>query len=127
MNQNALHPSASWLNGIIVALAIREGLTQVVPRLTNAAHEYNWATELQIARVLLFLITIIRFYLGSILYFDAVHISKETAGEYVRKSYGLDFLVGLMHFIIFFAWATTIGDVDHRESYSSLSHFETVG
>lgn len=127
MNQNALHPQAAWLNGIVVALAIREGLTQVVPHLTTAAHDFNWATELQIARVFLFLITIIRFYLGSILYFDAVHVREETAKQYVRKSYGLDFLVGLLHFIMFFAWATTISDVGHRELPSTLSHFETVG
>jgi hypothetical protein len=127
MNQNALHPQATWLNGIIVALAIREGLNQAIPHLTASIHDFNWTTELQVARVFLFLITLIRFYLGSILYFDAVHISEKTAVQYVRKSYGLDFLVGLLHFIMFFAWATTISDVAHRESSSALSHFEMVG
>jgi hypothetical protein len=77
--------------------------------------------------VVLFLITIIRFYLGSILYFDAVHISEKTSERYRRKSYGLDFIVGLMHFTAFFAWATTIADVSHREATTYVSHFETVG
>jgi hypothetical protein len=127
MNRNALHPSAMWLNGTIVALAIREGLTQVIPHLTSAAHDFNWATGLQITRALLFLITIVRFYLGSILYFDAVHINEKTSSRYVHKSYGLDFMVGLTHFALFFAWATTISDVGHREKYTALSHFEAVG
>jgi hypothetical protein len=126
MNRSALHPSAMWLNGTIVALAIREGLTQVVPHLTSAAHEYNWATELQIARVLLFLVTIVRFFLGSILYFDAVHIGDKSS-QYRKKSYGLDFLVGLTHSILFFGWATTIGNVDHRDMSLTLSHFESIG
>jgi hypothetical protein len=128
MKQEALHPQASWLYGVVVALAIREGLAQVIPQITSPLHNgETWAITLQIWRLTVFLFVLIRFFLGSVKYFDEIHHDPESSRRYQTKSYGLDFLVGLVHFILFFGWATTIADVRHHELATGLSHFVKIG
>ena len=126
MTPQALKPQATYLYGIIVGLSIRESLIQVVPQLTSATHNVEaWSLELQCFRLLLFLTTIIRFYLGSVSFFDEVHNATTADQNYTSKNYGLDFIVGLIHFVFFYAWATTINDVKHRDP-GSLSHFTAL-
>lgn len=45
--------------------------------------------------------------MGSANFFDDNYIKKVRA-KYPQKSYGSDFLIGIVHFILFFAWAVTI-------------------
>lgn len=54
--------------------------------------------------------TISVFYFGSGVFFNRVHLNPETAETFKKKSYGLDFVGGLIHFLIFFAWAIAITD-----------------
>jgi hypothetical protein len=110
-----LHSQASWLYGVLVTLGVREGLSQIIPKLTNHGSEDNWTLFLHVFRLTFFLITIIRFFLGSVRYFEQVYLLDYSDEDYPRKQYGIDFLVGFVHFMIFFAWATTIADVSHRD------------
>lgn len=120
MKHGDLRVQSAWLYGVIVGLAIRESLSGVIPQITSPKHDFaTWILTLEALRLVVFLVTIIRFFLGSILYFSEVHIVP-------KPFYGIDFLVGIVHFVMFFAWATTITDVAHREP-SGLSHFGTLG
>ena len=65
-------------------------------------------TWLEAIRLAVFLGLIIRFYLGSAIYFDAVYCSDTADGDYPSKNYGIDFLLGLIHFILFFVWSETL-------------------
>ena len=65
---------------------------------------------LEQARLLVFLAMLIRFYLGSVKFFDKVYISEATAPGYANKDFGIDFGVGFIHFLIFFSWSLTIAD-----------------
>jgi len=105
-----LHNHAFYLYGVIVGLAIREALTRSAPQLIHPASAEPWMVLLESLRLVVFLLTISCFYFGAGVYFDKVHLNVNTAQKYATKSYGLDFVSGLIHFLIFFGWALTIGD-----------------
>lgn len=86
-----------------------------------------WQIHLEALRLVLFLFTIACFYFGCGLYFDKVHIRPkvperdESSAVNPTKSYGLDYLMGLIHFLIFFAWAIAI--TDHSRNSWGISSF----
>src|SRR4051812_47887502 len=102
-----VHKHAFWAYGVILALAIREPLSQVVPHFVRDGFS-DWQVQLEIWRLLVFLILIIRFYLGAGVYFDEVYLREGEREKYKRKSYPIDFLTGLFHFLSFFACAVVL-------------------
>jgi hypothetical protein len=104
------HNHAFWVYGVIVGLAIREALVKVIAvplSDSQAAIHSGWMAAV---RLIVFLAMIIRFYLGSAIYFDDVYCSEGADQRYRTKNYGFDFLLGLIHFILFFSWSETIVD-----------------
>lgn len=107
MAKPALHLHALWIYGVIVGLAIKEALTSVLPDLllffqTPPASLFDSASEAW--KFFVFLILIIRFYLGAAVYFSEYH----DKGERLGTEYVTDFLTGLLHFIFFFALALSL-------------------
>lgn len=128
------HSHAFFVYGVVVGLAIREALLKVVPHALPGLMESAAVTSgtvpaadstrqivLETARLVTFLIVLIRFYIGAGVYFDRVYCSEETACNFSRKSYGLDFLLGTIHFIILFVWSQTI--VVHNRIGHGISTF----
>ena len=84
-----------------------------------------WQLHIEAWRTVLFLVMIIRFYFGSLVFFNDTYIDPGRSAEVAIKSYGLDFFMGLMHFILLFAWSVTI--VSHGPwRYFGLSNFLIV-
>jgi len=108
MDKKSLHLSSQWLYGTIVALAIRESLTRTIPHnIATKAHD-GWTMLLEGLRLMLYLAMVIRFYFGSIHYFSSAYTETRPVEQYADRRYEVDFFVGLFHFILFFAWATTV-------------------
>jgi hypothetical protein len=119
------HSHAFFVYGVIVGLAIREALTRAIPHIVPVIidavpSDTKGDIILEIARLVTFLALIIRFYLGAGIYFDKVYCS-ENASSFVNKNYGLDFLLGTIHFIILFVWSQTV--VGHNRLSHGLSGF----
>lgn len=106
--------------GVIVALAVREPLIHVVPDVLDKGLT-DWRVQLEVWRFALFLLMILRFHLGSGMYFDEVYFRESTASEYHAKSYAVDFLSGLSHFLIAFAWSITV--VRHERLFGEVSYY----
>ncbi|HZH29625.1 MAG TPA: hypothetical protein VEY11_02445 [Pyrinomonadaceae bacterium] len=106
-DDEGLHKDAFWLYGIIVGLAIREALTEVLPHIFSTT-SIPFEHFLEGVRLLVFLILAIRFYLGSVTYFRDAYICEKAKADYSKKNYFLDFFVGFFHFLLFFALATSI-------------------
>jgi hypothetical protein len=119
MISEGLRKNAFWLYGVIVGLAIKHALETVLGHtldpsvhiylepglnLPNVLRYLDGGTE--VARLLVFLFTIIQFYLGSVWYFDKFYETPTT--EYDNAQYATDFLFGLAHFLFFFWWALSI-------------------
>ena len=86
-----LHRHVFWFYGILVALAIRDALLSVIPHIIAPTPDVEtWAVYEEVFRLALFLLVIIRFYFGSVVFFGDVYINSDTAPKYVRKNYGLD-------------------------------------
>jgi hypothetical protein len=120
MNQDAILRQAFWLLSVVVGLAISEALKSVFPHMLMLPASKIREHLLDVVRLILFLILIIRFYLGAVAYFDNVHFSDPKNTRYPKKSYYLDFLVGLVHFLLFFCLAETIEPVAQVRTLESL-------
>lgn len=114
-----------WLYGVIVGLAIRDGLVKVVPRIIMTSPDVDGNNRwLDAARLGLFLLVVTRFYLGSAYYYDEVYESTDADTKYPTKNYGTDFVVGLFHFILFYGWAAMIDN--HNSPAVGVSHFTNM-
>jgi hypothetical protein len=108
-----VYKQAFWVYTVIIALAIREVLADVLPRVfayfqaTPAAASSGQAPEpafwLEIIRSLAFFIMITRFHLGGTL---VLHRLNEQPSLPARS--GFQVLTGFVHFLLFFAWALMV-------------------
>jgi len=99
------HKDFFWLYGVIVGLAIREALTQTLHHaFSTPAPDAVWVLHIEAWRTALFMVVIVRFYVGAVVFFHKVHgPSSPAAGNYQ-----LDFVMGLIQFIFFYAWSVSI-------------------
>ena len=108
-----LYDQSFWLYTVIIALAIRQVLIEIIPRFLN--HFFTTAFPLptpelnpsafwiELVRSLVFLIVITRFYLGGVLVF--AELTQKSGGP--PKGSWVHVLTGFIHFLLFFAWAYT--------------------
>lgn len=106
-SEKSLHGHASWLYGTIVGLAIKEALSDSVPYIISPPADPQVHPLVYAFRLGAFLSLLIRFYLDHSVFFEKAH-SVEASDLFPSKSYVLDFLVGLVHFILFFVLAFSI-------------------
>ena len=95
-----LQKQTLWLYGVLVGLAIEGAVTSVYQHVAQGQEfsEGGWLTAI---RLFIFLMVIVRFYLGAVQYFYAVYRAPTADTEFPTKSFRLDFLLGLVHFTIF--------------------------
>lgn len=108
INSRDIHKHAFWLYSVIIGLSVEEALRHVLPHIG----ELNSVRALHIGldglQLALFLCLVVRFFLGSVRYFDEAHIG-ESALQYKTKNYALDFFFGLIHFSGFLGLSLSIG------------------
>jgi hypothetical protein len=109
----SLHASGSWLIGTVVALALREALTTCVPHIVDPHSHLHQGVDhpgriltLETIRLCVFMVVTLRFFLGSVEFFQEV--LEEAVRNNSNEAYSKDFLFGIVHFIIFLAWAVTV-------------------
>lgn len=106
---DSIHKHAFWIYGVIVGLAIKEAMSDTLPELFKSASLNTWSKFAVAAKLALFLMMTIRFYLGSAHFFDSAHCGPK-ASELENKSYSIDFIFGAFHFLIFSVWAMSLAD-----------------
>jgi hypothetical protein len=114
-----LHKSAFWIYGV-TAMVMREPFATVI-RHTAAAGFSDWQVRLELVRVAVVLILMARIFLASGLYFDEVYLREDSGARFPRKSYPVDFLAGLMQFLIIVAASTVV--TLHSRSRLGISVF----
>lgn len=109
-----LYEGIFWVYTIIISLAIREVLVRILPR----ALDYFWSAGLtdpdlgrapfalprgalfiQSVRSIIFLVMTIRYHLG------AVRVLEDLKENPLRERSWLHGLTGIVHFLLFYAWA----------------------
>jgi hypothetical protein len=103
----ALLRNAFWAYGVILALAVREVLTGV-SNSVFARHIFDPTVQLEVWRSLIFILMIVRYYMGVNLYFDEVYFDPAGRTRFQKTSYPIDFISGLVLFLIFFVAAVTL-------------------
>ncbi len=118
-----LREHAFWLYGVLVGLAIKAGLEGALPHIIQFAHINELLTPQQLSRpqafygfypdlvrLIVLLILIVRFYLGSAYFFGDVHPNNGNNEAEVdsKTNYALDFISGFAHFLAFVILGLTI-------------------
>ena len=104
-----LHEQAFWIYGVIVGLSLGQAMKDVLPQVlptwflelaqpAAALTQESGVKWLELLRLIVFLMMITRFYLGSVVFF------KKSADP--GKS--IDFFLGFSHFLFFFVWSLTL-------------------
>lgn len=101
-----LHKSAFWIYGV-TAMVMREPLANVI-RHTAASGLGSYEVQVELLRVMAILALMSRLFLASGLYFDEVHLRPEASALYARRSYPVDFLAGLLQFLLLVGASTAI-------------------
>src|SRR5919205_1649506 len=127
--EEGIHKHAFWLYGVLVGIAIKHALDGTIPHIFDPSHiqtqltpaqltlpqsQYNFYPDL--GRLVVFLILIIRFYLGSAFYFSDIHNSgadysstdPDPAESPLVTNYALDFICGFVHFLVFVILAMNV-------------------
>jgi len=120
MAQNGLYKQGLWFYGVIIGLAIKESLVDVFPHLISFQQSDTRVIWFESVRLLVFLALSIRFYLGSVIFFEKAYGRPDSDKVYRRKSFGLDFLFGFLHFLLFFALAMSIDLDKNRKHWFSV-------
>ncbi len=97
-----------WLYGILVGAAIKDAFESLLPRLLTTPFLGFWEAFPRGVRLVVFLVVVVRFYLGAAIFFSEVYERDDSDAEYPYKSFASDFLFGLFHFVLFFMWAFTL-------------------
>ena len=101
-----LHKSAFWIYGV-TAMVMREPLG-IVLRHASAAGVRDPAVLGEILRTALVLALMSRLFLSSGLYFDRVYLRPDSGVRFPRRSYPVDFLAGLLQFLLAVGASTVI-------------------
>jgi hypothetical protein len=101
-----LQRSAFWIYGV-TAMIMREPLGIIV-RQTSELGIGHWEVRLGILRVGVILILLARLFLVSGLYFEQVYMQPESGDRYPVRSYAVDFLAGLLQFLVATAASTAV-------------------
>jgi hypothetical protein len=101
-----LHRSAFWIYGV-TAMVMREPLANTVRRLSSPGPG-SLEVQGEVLRVAVVLALMSRLFLASGLFFDEVHLRPDGASRFPRRSYPVDFLSGLLQFLLLVAASTTI-------------------
>jgi hypothetical protein len=120
MISEGLRTQSFWLYGVIIGLAIKGALETAVGHLMVPPDGSLRDAVPETVRLVVFLLTSIQFYLGSVWFFDKFHRSETTVSTATEEEsvaektpntkprYAIDYLFGLFHFLIFFGWALSL-------------------
>jgi len=104
-----LHKSAFWIYGV-TAMVMREPLAGLVRHIASAGMG-NVQVRLETLRVAVVLALMSRLFLESGLYFDEVYLRADSVARFPRRSYPIDFLSGLLHFLLAVGASTAVSTV----------------
>jgi hypothetical protein len=102
-----LQRSAFWIYGV-TAMVMREPMGLVIRHVSEAGPG-NWQVRLELLRIAVILLLLSRLFLISGLYFEEVFMQPDSSDRYPRRSYPIDFLAGLLQFLVAAAATTVVG------------------
>src|SRR5579863_5045147 len=100
------HRDAFWVSAVVGGMSITKAIEDSLGSITIS----HWTFEngIILPRLLLFLLTSVRFFIGSNVFFQAVHIEPGHEKTFRHRNYALDFGSAIFHFGFLYALATTI-------------------
>lgn len=114
-----LHKGAFWIYGV-TAMVMREPFAAVI-RHTSTAGPADWQVRLELLRLAVVLLLMSRLFLASGLYFDEVYMRPNSAESFPHRSYAVDFLAGLIQFLVVVAASTAVSL--HSRAFGEFSPF----
>lgn len=104
---SSLEKSAFWIYGV-TAMVMREPFASTLRHAATAGLG-DWQVQLEILRVAVVLMVLSRLFLSCGIYFELVYMRADSPARFPRQNYPVDFLAGLLQFLIVVAASTTLG------------------
>jgi hypothetical protein len=117
-----LHRSAFWIYGA-TATVMREPMGAVL-RHAFEAGMHDWQARLEVLRLAIVILVLSRLFLVVGLYFEMVFMQPDASVRYPRRSYPVDFLTGIMHFMAGAALTTVMSN--HLRMPGGLAMFSWI-
>lgn len=106
MSAEDAHRDAFWVIAVVGGMSIAKAIEDSL----GAISVGHWTSEnaVILPRFFLFLLTSVRFFIGSNVFFQAVHLERGHETKFPRRNYALDFGSAIFHFSILYALAVNI-------------------
>jgi len=92
----------------MAGLAIKDAVSAVIPHIFTLPADEQFAYVPEAARFLVFIVLIVRFYLGLTFFFQAAYFAEDSNLKYPKKSFTIDFLFGFVQLLFFFILAASM-------------------
>lgn len=115
------HRDAFWVIAVVGGMSIAKAIEDSLSCISIG----HWTPEnaVILPRFFLFLLTSVRFFIGSNVYFQAVHLESGHQTKFPRRNYALDFGSAIFHFSILYALAANIKMIPTPPVYISNEPF----
>jgi hypothetical protein len=114
------HRDALWVLTVVGGLSIVKAIDSLE---SISFSEWTIQNGIILCRFFVFLLTAVRFYIGSNVFFQAVHIEAGHETKFPSRNYVLDFGSAIFHFSILYALASAITVIPHSPARLSDEHF----
>jgi hypothetical protein len=113
------HRDAFWVITVVGGMSLTKALEESTRAITYHGSAINTVV---ISRLLLFVLTAIRFFIGASTFFQEVHIQTGHEDKFPVRNYVVDFSSAIVHFSLLYLMAANIKEVP-TEAYLSRQYF----
>jgi hypothetical protein len=114
------HRDAFWVITVVGGMSLTKALEEAIPAISNHTSGSN---TIIIVRLLLFVLTAVRFFIGASAFFQEVHIRADHELKFPNRNYVVDFSGAIVHFSLLYLMAVNIKEVPTEPYLSHQSFF----
>jgi hypothetical protein len=114
------HRDAFWVITVVGGMSLTKALEEAIPAIKYHSPVSN---TIIIARLLLFALTAVRFFIGASAFFQEVHIQSDHEQRFPKRNYVVDFTGAIAHFSLLYLMAVNIKEVPPELNLSHQSFF----
>lgn len=100
MSAEDAHRDAFWVITVVGGMSVAKAIEEFIAGISLS----HWSTsnKIVVLRMMIFLVTAVRFFIGSSVFFQEVHIATDHEKQYPKRNYVIDFASAIAHFTVLY-------------------------
>lgn len=103
------HRDAFWVITVVGGLSVTKALEESIPVISLS--NLTLQSGVIMLRLFVFLILVVRFFIGASVFFHKVHITARHSDHFPKRNYVVDFASTIIHFSLFYWMALGVASV----------------